>query len=258
MKYNTKECPFCHNQVRLTNYNRHITSCQNHPEKKCMQHVDHDDLFCKYCGKECKNKNSLAQHECRCKENPNRYTDNIGKNNGMYGKPSWNKGLTKETDNRVLESSIKISHALKGCLGRKLTDVEKYNLSLKAKERGFGGRFYHQGILYNGIMLDSSYEVAVAKSLDDNHIQWTRCKRFPYYYNNKLHYYTPDFYLPQYDVYLDPKNDYLINNINPHLGYSDADKIQSVCQQCGVTIIILNQDQLDWQSIKQIIDNLSI
>ena len=27
---------------------------------------------CKYCNKECKNKNSLAQHEIRCKNNPNK------------------------------------------------------------------------------------------------------------------------------------------------------------------------------------------
>ena len=27
---------------------------------------------CKYCNKECKNKNSLAQHEIRCKDNPNK------------------------------------------------------------------------------------------------------------------------------------------------------------------------------------------
>ena len=37
-----------------------------------MQHVDHDGLNCKYCNKLCKNKNSLAQHECRCPKNPNR------------------------------------------------------------------------------------------------------------------------------------------------------------------------------------------
>lgn len=29
-------------------------------------------FICKYCGKECKNKNSLSQHEIRCKENPNK------------------------------------------------------------------------------------------------------------------------------------------------------------------------------------------
>ena len=30
------------------------------------------EYICKYCGKECKNKNSLTQHEIRCKHNPNR------------------------------------------------------------------------------------------------------------------------------------------------------------------------------------------
>jgi len=29
-------------------------------------------LICQYCGKECKNKNSLIQHEIRCKLNPNK------------------------------------------------------------------------------------------------------------------------------------------------------------------------------------------
>lgn len=31
-----------------------------------------EQFICRYCGKVCKNKNSLAQHEIRCKENPNR------------------------------------------------------------------------------------------------------------------------------------------------------------------------------------------
>lgn len=45
-----------------------------------MYHVDHDDLFCKFCGKECKNKNSLAQHEIRCQSNPERKSvDNLAK-----------------------------------------------------------------------------------------------------------------------------------------------------------------------------------
>lgn len=29
-------------------------------------------MICQYCGKECKNKNSLVQHELRCKKNPNK------------------------------------------------------------------------------------------------------------------------------------------------------------------------------------------
>lgn len=78
-----------------------------------MQQVDHDDLLCKYCGKECKNKKSLAQHECRCPQNVNRYTDNIGKNNGMYGKKAWNNGLTKITDNRISKIANSLSLTMK-------------------------------------------------------------------------------------------------------------------------------------------------
>ena len=48
-------------------------------------------LYCKYCGKECKNKNSLAQHELRCSYNPNRL---------KYS--TWNKGKTKEVDARLV------------------------------------------------------------------------------------------------------------------------------------------------------------
>ena len=67
-------------------------------------------LYCKYCSRECKNNNSLAQHEIRCKLNPNKILINTsGKNNGMYGKSAWNKGLTKETDNRILKSSQTLS-----------------------------------------------------------------------------------------------------------------------------------------------------
>jgi len=35
-----------------------------------------NDLLCGYCGKECKNKNSLAQHQVRCSKNPNRKSFN--------------------------------------------------------------------------------------------------------------------------------------------------------------------------------------
>lgn len=34
--------------------------------------MTNDDLLCQYCGKQCKNLNSLKQHECRCPKNKNR------------------------------------------------------------------------------------------------------------------------------------------------------------------------------------------
>lgn len=70
---------------------------------------------------------------------------------------------------------------------------------------------------------------------------------------NKIHNYIPDFYLPEYNVYLDPKNDFLINNVNPNLGFSDVDKINWVMQQNNVKVIILNKEQLTWHVIKTLI-----
>jgi hypothetical protein len=67
----------------------------------------------------------------------------------------------------------------------------------------------------------------LAISLDENNIKWDTCSRFNYIDRfGKSRTYTPDFYLIDYDVYLDPKNDFLINNINPSLGFSDKEKIK--------------------------------
>lgn len=64
-------------------------------------------------------------------------------------------------------------------------------------------------IIRHNINLDSSWEVVVADFLDNQGIKWDRPKiPIQYYLNNKLKRYYPDFYLPDYNVYLDPKNPY--------------------------------------------------
>ncbi len=57
------------------------------------------------------------------------------------------------------------------------------------------------------ILLDSSWEVALAKRLDELDIEWNRPE--PIKWIDKLgrkRNYFPDFYLPKYNLYLDPKN----------------------------------------------------
>lgn len=58
-----------------------------------------EDLICQYCGKLCKNDNSLRNHERLCKENPDRQQSSWIKFNKERG--AWNKGLTKDTDERL-------------------------------------------------------------------------------------------------------------------------------------------------------------
>ena len=67
---------------------------------KCTK--DTTEYHCQFCGKLCVGKNSLVQHEIRCKENPNKIDFVSGfKIYNESGKGPWNKGLTKETDKRV-------------------------------------------------------------------------------------------------------------------------------------------------------------
>ena len=58
----------------------------------------------KYCGKECKNTNSLKQHEVRCRENPNRKAFN---NLGNYSSLT-RKGKTKFNNSDIAKSSASL------------------------------------------------------------------------------------------------------------------------------------------------------
>lgn len=99
-----------------------------------------DDLFCQYCGKQCKNINSLRTHEVRCKKNPNRIPIKHSNLNDFNKKrkdgdiQTWNKGLTKENSEGLASMAKKNSELMKGRTHRPWTDEEKKNLSIKRTE----------------------------------------------------------------------------------------------------------------------------
>jgi len=170
-----------------------------------------------------------------------------------------NKNRTEEVRKKVSESLKKyysdnpeavenISNFMKN---REVSDETKAKLSLVAISRGFGGVTQSRWIKYKGKTLGSSYELKVAEDLDRNGIIWDTCKKFPYIDNTgKSRTYTPDIYLIDYDVYLEPKNNFLIENINPNLGFKDTEKIQWAEEQNNIKVILLNKEQLSWEYIK--------
>lgn len=126
------------------------------------------------------------------------------------------------------------------------SDAAKKKLSKLAKERNLGGYRPHpnKGQYYKDIWFDSTWEVTVAKSLDKNNISWCRPKiGFVWTDDGKKYY--PDFYLPEYDVYLDPKNSYLQKK--------DAEKISEAQKRNNITVLMLNENQLDWQYIARMV-----
>lgn len=65
---------------------------------------------------------------------------------------------------------------------------------------------------YNGFKFDSNYEVKIAEFLDRMDIKWQQVTTPINYIDNKgkIRKYFPDFYLPAYNLYLDPKNKFCI------------------------------------------------
>lgn len=263
-------CPFCNQLFVKCGLPSHQKNCSKNPEvilsgrkeKKINTKWFSDPANCQFCGKECKNGNSLVNHERYCKNNPNRKL--MPSTSGTKrSKPAWNKGLTKETDERIRLSAIKSGERVqeyyathKGSFkGKHHSEETKEKLRQIALEHEQEKHFRRRcDIEYNGFKFHSTYESSLAENLDENHIKWIQPKRMPYRdLENKLHYYTADFYLPDYDIYLDPKNDFLINNINPYFGYKDVDKIKWVMEQNDVKILILNKDQLTWETLKPLI-----
>lgn len=133
-----------------------------------------------------------------------------------------------------------------------ISDEIKEKLSKIAKERNLGGVNQSKKILYKGKYLGSSYELKLAIDLDKNNIKWDVCEKIKYKdLNNKIRTYTPDIFLIDFNIYLDPKNDFLLNNNNPSLGFKDVDKIKWVMEQNNIKVFILNKNQLYWNYIKK-------
>lgn len=178
-------------------------------------------MKCKFCDKFCKNDNSLRNHQRLCKSNPDgqimvsnfvaynlkRKELNIpGSNHFIRAKK-----LGLPTPEVLEETRKKLSKVNKG---KKYTEEERLKKSLEMKKavkdhpesytkNNIVGRV--KNIEYNGVTLKGSWEVIVAKWFDENNIKWEHeSKSFDYVWNG-IRKYFPDFYLPDFDVYVEVK-----------------------------------------------------
>ena len=246
------KCELCGLEILNCNIKKHRNSklCKDTIQSKVIQKNLQipEDLICRFCGKECKSKMSFIQHERTCPLNKNRVCSN-----GMKGKTGWNKGLTKETDERVLQNALSISKNYsegKVNLSYRYTEEYRQARSKQAKEQGFGGYRERSGRskkykVYDSfgkeVCLQSSYELLCSEILNELEIRWIRPKALKYDKKN----YFADFYLPDYDIWLDPKNNYKAK--------CDEEKIQKVKNQNNVKLFVLSETQLTKEYILSLI-----
>jgi len=185
--------------------------------KKSKSILNHE---CKYCNKIFFSGVSLGGHINWCSLNPHRekHIKKIRESSGMGG-----KNHSKETKDKL--RAVAVRNHLGGHTSKKA--------------------LYYKQVNGNVVYLQSSYEITVAKELDNHGVEWTRPKPFFWDDNGTRRRYYPDFYLPSYNCYLDPKNDFLIRK--------DKRKIDTVIKENKIKLYILDSNHLSYDQIVKVI-----
>jgi len=177
---------------------------------------------CKHCKSEFdvsdKPNGWMANHSRWCDENPKRkeYVDALLKRNGgknnveLMNAARKKSGRTNQYTTARLDGREIPECPMKGKPGSFLgkTHTEETKQLLREKALASPHRRLKRGIIeYKGVLLDSSWELELAKRLDELNIKWVRPDPLPWVDDEGVtHNYFPDFYLEDYDLYLDPKN----------------------------------------------------
>jgi hypothetical protein len=194
--------------------------------------------ICKHCKKEFeiseKPNGWMANHSRWCKENPKKkdYVKSAserisGMNHSRTGINSTNQWIKAKSLNLEIsmsdETKKKISNSNKG---RKHSSESRDKIR-KAARNSNHRRLRKNPILYKGIILDSTWEFELAKRLDSINVVWIRPE--PIRWKDKQgieHNYFPDFFLPKYNIYLDPKN--------PHVFNQQKEKIEIISSMINI------------------------
>mgnify|MGYP002152496761 CR=1 FL=1 len=191
------------------NFKKHYTKCDGTytPFKKSTN--------CKHCGidfSEDMTASERANHVRWCSENPKRetynkdlsfarscITEDARERNRKSIARAHAEGKYKDSAKKAAKTRIKNGTHL---------HTEETKKVLREKALASPHRRLKKGVIeYHGILLDSSWELELAKRLDELEIEWVRPDPIPWIDEEGVtHNYFPDFYLKDYDLFLDPKN----------------------------------------------------
>jgi hypothetical protein len=162
------------------------------------------------------NTNERANHSRWCVKNP-KHAEYLSKNNGSQFQTI--ESITKRTAGikqaHIDGKYIERNKLAKGKPGTPHTEKTKQYLKEKALASSHRRlvRSIRKYTKKDGsvVSLDSSWEEALAIRLDEIGINWIRPDPIKWIDNTGVvHNYFPDFYLTDFDIYLDPKNPYAI------------------------------------------------
>lgn len=226
-----KKCLKCGRKISFINYSKHYKSCNGIIGNKTDKYKQKDGIYkCPHCSK-IYSKFGIQNHID---------ITHLHKKIFKKGRIAWNKGLTKETDERVKKLGRTYSNRLKSgeispsFKGKKHTIETKNKISKAMSINNKGGRckWYSVG----GIMVQGTWERNLAIKMTLLNIEWdkikTNSKTFCYIMNEKRKHYTPDFYLEEYKIYLEIKGFWYGD---------DKEKIECVLNQCKIPLVVIEK-----------------
>lgn len=170
--------------------------------------------ICKHCAQELNltTVSEKANHSRWCEKNPKResYTTALAEKRMLMVKAKQSSGITNQFTKAKINGTPLPEGYWKNKVGtfsgKTHSDETKELLRSKALASPHR-RLRRKMIEYRGVMLESSWELALAQRLDDLGIEWIRPGPIQWVdEERRTHHYFPDFFLPKYNLYLDPKN----------------------------------------------------
>ncbi|MCK9446535.1 hypothetical protein M0Q50_06665 [bacterium] len=203
-------------------------------------------MNCRFCNKEISNKGGLIKHENGCKLNPQRIYYECNFKFKTKNSNQWK--LAKEEGRKIILSDETISKLKLANLGNHHSKETKEKLSMirskYLEEIGKGGfkniKWYRiSNINDQEFVVRGTWELNIAKILNENSILWVR-KVYLKYEDEEgiLRTYTPDFYIPETETYLEIKG---------YFSKKDKEKIKKVKLKNNIKLIVI-EDKL-YQSL---------
>lgn len=174
-------------------------------KEKPQEETKPTTISCDICGKTFPRK-GIGSHVWRSHgEGKNFQPTKVGE------KVAWNKGLTNETSSKVAQISRSISitmmrQSADGTLRKKIMSAEsRKKLSERQSSNNSGGRCKWYEV--SGVKVQGTWERDLALKMNELGVDWNRPTSglFPYTRENKQHNYTPDFFLPGCNIFLEVK-----------------------------------------------------
>lgn len=176
-----------------------------------------------------------------------RYLDKIGYDYIPHNKTPWNKGLTKDDNDIIKQSSIK---RMGNTWNHTDEAKEKISQNRKGKHgiRDFSGTGNKYD--YGGDPMNSDFMLKIAQQLDKEEIKWNMNNRM-LSYNDKgvTRFISVDFYLDEYNIYI---------SVRYHIHGDTRNKLLRAARENGVKVLIIDEmlyRRIKYTSIKEVLKN---